>query len=119
MAQAERQFATRRSQRVADVPKENAPLHPTRSLFKKAAADCRRLFAHGVLCGFPLWRFISFEAPLVAGASALPVPKYAFAGPGGVLPLLTSLLAPPGLPLPPLICRFLRRLQRMPSLESR
>jgi hypothetical protein len=32
----------------------------------------------------------------------LPLPKYAFAGPGGVLPLLTSLLAPPGLPLPPL-----------------
>jgi hypothetical protein len=38
----------------------------------------------------------------VAGASGLPVPKYAFAGPGGVLPLLTSLLAPLGLPLPPL-----------------
>jgi hypothetical protein len=50
-----------------------------------------------------LWRFISsFEAPLVAGASGLPVPKYPFAGPGGVLPLLTSLLAPLGLPLPPL-----------------
>jgi hypothetical protein len=49
-----------------------------------------------------LWRFISSKAPLVAGASVLPVPKYAFAGPGGVLPLLTSLLAPPGLPLPPL-----------------
>jgi hypothetical protein len=49
-----------------------------------------------------LGRFISFEAPLVTGGSVLPVPKYAFAGPGGVLPLLTSLLAPPGLPLPPL-----------------
>jgi hypothetical protein len=49
-----------------------------------------------------LGRLISFEAPLVAGASVLPVPKYAFPGPGGVLPLLTSLLAPPGLPLPPL-----------------
>jgi hypothetical protein len=47
-----------------------------------------------------LWRFSSFEAPVVAGASVLPVPKYAFAGPGGVLPLLTSLLAPLGLPLP-------------------
>jgi hypothetical protein len=49
-----------------------------------------------------MWRFISFEAPVVAGIAVLPVPKYAFAGPGGVLPLLTSLLAPLGLPLPPL-----------------
>jgi hypothetical protein len=54
------------------------------------------------LCGSPFWRFVSFEAPVVAGGSLLPVPKYEFAGPGGVLPLLTSLLAPPGLPLPPL-----------------
>src|ERR1700733_10807869 len=72
------------------------------SYLRRRAVACRRPFAHGVFCGFPLWRFISFEAPLVAGASVLPVPKYAFAGPGGVLPLLTSLLAPPGLPLPPL-----------------
>jgi hypothetical protein len=58
--------------------------------------------SYGAFCGSPLWRFISFKAPLVAGTSVLPVPKYAFAGPGGVLPLLTSLLAPLGLPLPPL-----------------
>jgi hypothetical protein len=44
----------------------------------------------------------SSEVPIVAGTSVLPVPKYAFAGPGGVFPLLTSLLAPPGPPLPPL-----------------
>ena len=72
------------------------------SYLRRRAADCRRLFAHGAFCGSPLWRFISFEAPLIAGTSVLPVPKYAFAGPGGVLPLLTSLLAPLGLPLPPL-----------------
>src|ERR1700733_3105430 len=72
------------------------------SYLRRRAVDCRRPFAHGVFCGFPLGRFISFEAPLVAGGSVLPVPKYAFAGPGGVLPLLTSLLAPPGLPSPPL-----------------
>jgi hypothetical protein len=59
-------------------------------------------FAQGVFCGSLFWRFISFEAPVIAGTSVLPVPKYAFAGPGGVLPLLTSLLAPPGLPLPAL-----------------
>jgi hypothetical protein len=58
--------------------------------------------SYGAFCGSPLWRFISFKAPLSAGTSVLPVPKYAFAGPGGVLPLLTSLLAPLGLPLPPL-----------------
>jgi hypothetical protein len=57
---------------------------------------------HGVFCGFSVWRFISLEAPLVASKPVLPIPKYAFAGPGGVLPLLTSLLAPLGLPLPPL-----------------
>ena len=39
---------------------------------------------------------------MVAGTSVLPVPKYTFAGPGGVLPLLASLLAPPGPPLPAL-----------------
>src|ERR1700722_19468033 len=59
-------------------------------------------FAQGVFCGSLFWRFISFEAPVIAGTSVLPVTKYAFAGPGGVLPLLTSLLAPPGLPLPAL-----------------
>jgi hypothetical protein len=58
--------------------------------------------SQGAFCGFPFCLFISFEAPIAAGTSVLPVPKYAFAGPGGVLPLLTSLLAPPGLPLPPL-----------------
>jgi hypothetical protein len=58
--------------------------------------------SYGAFCGSPLWRFISFKAPLVAGTSVSPVPKYAFAGPGGVLPLLTSLFAPLGLPLPPL-----------------
>ena len=61
-----------------------------------------RLFTQGAFCGSAFSLFIFFEAPIVAGASVLPVPKYAFAGPGGVLPLLTSLLAPPGLPLPPL-----------------
>ena len=66
------------------------------------AAVWRRPFAHGVFCGFSSLRFICFEAPIVAGTSVLPVPKYAFAGPGGVLPLLASLLAPPGPPLPAL-----------------
>jgi len=73
-----------------------------RSLLKRRAAGHQRLFTQGAFFGSPLWRFISVEAPLVAGTSVLPVPKYAFAGPGGVLPLLTSLLAPPGSPLPPL-----------------
>jgi hypothetical protein len=57
--------------------------------------------AQGAFCGFAFRLSISFEAPIVGGASVL-IPKYAFAGPGGVLPLLTSLLAPPGLPFPPL-----------------
>ena len=35
----------------------------------------------------------------MTGTSVLPVPTYAFAGPGGVLPLLASPLAPPGPPL--------------------
>jgi hypothetical protein len=73
-----------------------------RSLLKRRAAGYQRLFTQGAFFGSPLWRFISFEAPLVAGTSVLPVPKYAFAGPGGVLPLLTSLLAPLGPPLPAL-----------------
>jgi hypothetical protein len=69
---------------------------------EKSAAIERRRVSYGVFCGSPFRLFISFEAPVVAGTSVLPVPKYAFAGPGGVLPLLTSLFAPPGLPLPPL-----------------
>jgi hypothetical protein len=73
-----------------------------RSWLKRSAEAYRRHVAQGAFCGFPFCLFISFEAPVVAGTSVLPVPKYAFAGPGGVLPLLTSLLAPPGLPLPPL-----------------
>jgi hypothetical protein len=49
---------------------------------------------------------VKFEAPIepeypISPALAL-FPKYAFAGPGGVLPLLTSLLAPLGAPLPAL-----------------
>ena len=73
-----------------------------RSLLKRRAAGYQRLFTQGAFFGSPLWRIISFEAPLVAGTSVLPVPKDAFAGPGGVLPLLTSLLAPLGPPLPAL-----------------
>jgi hypothetical protein len=42
-----------------------------------------RLFTQGAFCGSAFSLFIFFEAPIVAGASVLPVPKYAFAGPGG------------------------------------
>jgi hypothetical protein len=78
------------------------PRPPTYQDRRLSGADRRWPFTHGVFCAFSSWRFISFEAPLVAGASLLPLPKYAFAGPGGVLPLLASLLAPPGPPLPEL-----------------
>jgi hypothetical protein len=78
------------------------PTRVGRSWLKGSADAYRRHFAQGAFCGFAFCLFISFEAPIAAGTSVLPVPKYAFAGPGGVLPLLTSLLAPPGLPLPPL-----------------
>jgi hypothetical protein len=78
--------------------------------------------AHGAFCGSPFWRFNSFEVPIVAGTSVLPVPEapiepelplfparslalfptFAPAGPTGVSPLLASLLAPLGSPLPAL-----------------
>jgi hypothetical protein len=112
VAQAVRAPATRGLQRVAAAYNTAAfgekystretPLRVKRSLLKRRAAGYQRLFTQGPFFGSPLWRFISVEAPLVAGTSVLPVPKYAFAGPGGVLPLLTSLLAPLGPPLPAL-----------------
>jgi hypothetical protein len=62
--------------------------------------------SYGAFCGSPFWRFISFEAPIAPESpffpELAPLSTYAPGASTGVLPLLASPLAPPGLPFPAL-----------------